>query len=194
MAKGYDPPSQATVIQDAEASSQQPLLMQPKDFRLVWSDDAARDHGLAIWRPVPQDGCASMDNLPGVQLGPLPATTYPSVRNSASWHSSTYGACACMRIHIYAHSSDRVSVVLRRWLLTVEEDTALRVECSRQCESASSSRQFVLPALLNSGVSALFWWGADTWQWVMCAAVQLASNPTGLLCAASGETCTARVF
>ena len=58
MVQGYDPPHQATVIQDADSATDRPLLTLPKVFQLVWSDEAApRDKGIAIWRPVPQDGC-----------------------------------------------------------------------------------------------------------------------------------------
>ncbi len=56
--RGYDPPRQATVLQDADVDKHSPLLKMPRVFELVWCDEAAgRDKGLAIWRPVPQSGC-----------------------------------------------------------------------------------------------------------------------------------------
>lgn len=59
IVRGYDPPRQATVLQDADVDKPDPLLKPPRVFELVWCDEAAgRERGLAIWRPVPQPGCA----------------------------------------------------------------------------------------------------------------------------------------
>jgi hypothetical protein len=61
IARGFDPPHQATVIQDADIDSNHPLLKMPREFELVWADESApRVKCLAVWKPVPMPGYVAM--------------------------------------------------------------------------------------------------------------------------------------